>query len=113
MLAVLADSLGELLGILGRPASTVRSPLMTLVYMLGARGHKAPTVDGARHEAALFGERFTKRFSSARAREKSLRVDAPLMDSALAEFEEAVETGSARDYIAVSLALERQFQSST
>ena len=42
------------------------------------------------------------------AAREDLEVDAPVMDSALAEFEKAVETGlSNEDYIAVGLALER------
>jgi 3-hydroxyisobutyrate dehydrogenase-like beta-hydroxyacid dehydrogenase len=45
----------------------------------------------------------------ARVARQSVRVDAPLMECALAEFERAVETGLGNeDYIAVALALELQ-----
>lgn len=108
MLAVLADSLGELLGILERAGVDRTLAVNTLVYMLERVATKREQLLARDTKPRFSAGALVKDLRLARAARQDLNVNAPLMDTAFAEFEKAVETGlSGEDYIAVSLAYER------
>ena len=108
MLAVLADSLGELLGILERAGVDRALAVNTLVYMLERVATKRQQLLARDTQPRFSAGALLKDLRLAVAARQDLNVKAPLMECALLEFEKAVETGlSNEDYIAVSLAYER------
>jgi len=115
MLAVLADSIGELLGITGKAGVDRALTIDALVQALGRVATKRQQLIDRDTQPRFSANALLKDLLLARAARESLGVSAPLMDSAFAEFEDAVEKANVgdEDYIAVGLALERQFQSST
>jgi 3-hydroxyisobutyrate dehydrogenase-like beta-hydroxyacid dehydrogenase len=108
MLAVLADSIGELLGIMGRAGVDRSLAIETLVYMLERVATKREQLLERDTQPRFSAGALLKDLHLAHAARQSLDVNAPLMDCALAEFKNAVATGLGdQDYIAVGLALER------
>ena len=108
MLAVIADSLGELLGILGRAGVDRALAVDTLVYMLERAATKRQQLQESDAQPRFSASALLKDLRLARAAREGLQVEAPLMDCALAEFENAIATGvGSEDYIAVALALEQ------
>jgi 3-hydroxyisobutyrate dehydrogenase-like beta-hydroxyacid dehydrogenase len=108
MLAVLADSIGELLGILERAGVERALAVETLVYMLERVGTKRQQLLDRDTQPRFSAGALLKDLYLARSAREALQLTAPLMDEAFAEFENAVKTGLGdEDYIAVSLALER------
>jgi 3-hydroxyisobutyrate dehydrogenase-like beta-hydroxyacid dehydrogenase len=108
MLGAIADSLGELLGILGRAGVERSLAVETLVYMLERVATKRQQLLERDTQPRFSAGALLKDLHLARAARHNLNVNAPVMDSTLAEFESVVETGlSEQDYIAVGLALER------
>ncbi len=108
VLGVLADSIGELLGILGKAGVDRTLAIDTLVYMLERVGTKRQQLLERDTQPRFSAGALLKDLRLAHRARERLQVNAPLMDRALAEFEDAVETGLANeDYIAVGLALER------
>ncbi len=108
MLAVLADSLGELLGILGRAGVERALAVNTLVYMLERVATKREQLLARDTQPRFSAGALLKDLRLALAAREDLDVNAPVMECAFLEFEKAVETGlSNEDYIAVSLAYER------
>ncbi|MGC1379669.1 MAG: NAD(P)-dependent oxidoreductase [Candidatus Baltobacteraceae bacterium] len=108
MLAVLADSLGELLGILGRAGVDRALAVNTLVYMLERVATKREQLLARDTQPRFSAGALLKDLRLALAARKDLQVNAPVMECALLEFERMVETGlSNEDYIAVSLAYEQ------
>lgn len=108
MLAVLADSIGELLGILDRAGVDRALGVETLVYMLERVGTKREQLLDRDTRPRFSAGALLKDLYLARAARDGLGLTAPLMECAFAEFENAVKTGLGdEDYIAVSLALER------
>jgi 3-hydroxyisobutyrate dehydrogenase-like beta-hydroxyacid dehydrogenase len=108
VLGVIAGSIGELLCITGRAGvdrTLVIETLMNALERAGSKRHQL--VDGdtkARFSAAAL----LKDLRLAHGVRQGLRVDAPVMDSVLAEFESVVNRGvGGDDYIAVALSLER------
>jgi 3-hydroxyisobutyrate dehydrogenase len=107
MLAVLADSLGELLAILGRAGVDRALAVNTLFYMLERVATKRQQLLAHDTQPRFSAGALLKDLRLALAARQDLQVIAPVMDCALLEFEKAVETGlSNEDYIAVSLAYE-------
>jgi 3-hydroxyisobutyrate dehydrogenase len=108
VLGVLADSIGELLGILGRAGVDRALAIDTLVYMLERVGTKRQQLLERDTQPRFSAGALLKDLRLAQEARQHLQVTAPLMDRALAEFENAVGTGLGNeDYIAVGLALER------
>lgn len=108
VLAVLADSIGELLAILGRAGVDRALAIETLVYMLERVATKRNQLLERDTEPRFSANALLKDLRLAYAAREALHVNAPVMDRALAEFERAVETGVGdEDYIAVGLAVER------
>jgi|SRR5579863_1413702 len=108
MLGAIADSIGELLGIMGRAGVDRSLAVETLVYMLERVATKRQQLLERDTQPRFSAGALLKDLRLALAARQRLQVDAPLMDCALAEFEKAVATGlSDEDYIAVGLALER------
>lgn len=108
VLAVLADSIGELLAILGRAGVDRALAIETLVYMLERVATKRSQLLERDTQPRFSANALLKDLRLAYAAREALHVSAPLMDRALAEFERAVETGVGdEDYIAVGLAVER------
>jgi 3-hydroxyisobutyrate dehydrogenase-like beta-hydroxyacid dehydrogenase len=108
MLAVLADSLGELLGILERASVDRALAVNTLVYMLERVATKRQQLLARDTQPRFSAGALLKDLRLAVAARQDLNVKAPVMECALLEFEKAVATGlSNEDYIAVSLAYER------
>lgn len=108
VLAVLADSIGELLAILGRAGVDRALAIETLVYMLERVATKRNQLLERDTQPRFSANALLKDLRLAYAAREALHVSAPLMDRALAEFERAVETGVGdEDYIAVGLAVER------
>lgn len=108
VLGVLADSIGELLGILGRAGVDRTLAIDTLVYMLERVGTKRQQLLERDTQPRFSAGALLKDLRLAQEARQHLQATAPLMDRALAEFENAVGTGLGdRDYIAVGLALER------
>jgi 3-hydroxyisobutyrate dehydrogenase-like beta-hydroxyacid dehydrogenase len=108
MLGVIADSIGELLGILRRAGVDRAIAVDTLVYMLERVATKRQQLLERDTQPRFSANALLKDLRLAHAARRELHVNAPLMECALAEFEDAVETGVGNeDYIAVGLALER------
>ena len=107
MLVVLADSIGELLGIRGRAGVDRSLAVETLVYMLERVATKREQLLERDTQPRFSASALLKDLQLAQAARQKLDVNAPLMECALAEFKNAVETGLGdRDYIAVGLAQE-------
>jgi len=108
VLGVLADSIGELLGILGRAGVDRALAVETLLYMLERVATKRGQLLERDTQPRFSAGALLKDLRLAQATRQRLDSNAPVMDCALAEFERAVATGlGAEDYIAVGLALER------
>lgn len=108
MLAVLADSIGELLGIMGRAGVDRSLAVETLVFMLQRVATKRQQLLDGDTQARFSANALLKDLRIAGAAREDLEFDAPVMDCAFAEFERIVETGIGdQDYIAAALALER------
>jgi 3-hydroxyisobutyrate dehydrogenase-like beta-hydroxyacid dehydrogenase len=108
MLCVNADSIGELLGIMGRAGVDRVLAVDTLVQALERVATKRQQLVERDTQPRFSANALLKDLRLARAARQRLHASAPLMDCALAEFERAVETGVGNeDYIAVGLALER------
>jgi len=108
VLGAVADSLGELLGILARAGVDRSLAVDTLVYMLERAATKRQQLLENDMQPRFSANALLKDLRLARAARETLQVNAPLMDSALAEFEKAVATGVGdQDYIAVGRALEQ------
>jgi 3-hydroxyisobutyrate dehydrogenase-like beta-hydroxyacid dehydrogenase len=109
MLAVLADSIGELLGIMGRAGVDRTLAVETLIFMLQRVATKRQQLLDRDSEPRFSANALLKDLRLAGTAREDLRFDAPVMDCALAEFERIVESGiGERDYIAATLALERE-----
>lgn len=108
MLAVVADSIGELLGITARAGVDRSLAIETLVYMLERVATKRQQLLEGDVRPRFSAGALVKDLRLARAARERLHAAAPLMERASAEFETAVATGlSEEDYITVALALER------
>jgi 3-hydroxyisobutyrate dehydrogenase-like beta-hydroxyacid dehydrogenase len=108
MLCVNADSIGELLGIMARAGVDRALAIDTLVQALERVATKRQQLHERDTRPRFSAGALLKDLRLARAARQSLHANAPLMDCALAEFENAVQTGVGNeDYIAVGLALER------
>src|SRR5580700_675136 len=108
MLCVNADAIGELLGIMGRAGVDRTLAVDTLVAALERVAAKRQQLVERDTQPRFSANALLKDLRLAHAARQNLRVSAPLMDCALAEFEKAVEAGAGNeDYIAVGLALER------
>ncbi len=109
MLAVLADSIGELLGIAGKAGVDRALTIDALMQALGRVATKRQQLIDCDTQPRFSANALLKDLRLARAARENLGVSAPLMDRALAEFEEVVEAARVgnEDYIAVGLALER------
>lgn len=107
MLAVLADSIGELLGTMGRAGVDRALAVETLVYMLQRVATKEQQLIERDTRPRFSANALVKDLHLAHAARRNLKVKAPLIELASAEFERAVEAGVGdQDYIAVGLALE-------
>ncbi len=108
LLCVNADAIGELLGIM-RSAGVDRAlAVATLAQALERVATKREQLIERDTEPRFSANALLKDLRLARVARQRLNANAPLLECALAEFEKAVETGVGdRDYIAVSLALER------
>jgi 3-hydroxyisobutyrate dehydrogenase-like beta-hydroxyacid dehydrogenase len=108
MLGVVADSIGELLGVMGRAGVDRALAIDTLVQALERVATKRQQLIEHDARPRFSAKALLKDLRLAHEARLRLHVNAPLMDCALAEFENAVETGVGdEDYIAVGLALER------
>ncbi len=108
MLGVIADSMGELLNIMGRAGVDRSLAVDTLVYMLERVATKRQQLLDRDTRPRFSAGALLKDLRLAQAARQRLRVNAPVMDCTLAEFQEVVAMGlSDEDYIAVGLALER------
>jgi 3-hydroxyisobutyrate dehydrogenase-like beta-hydroxyacid dehydrogenase len=108
MLGVVADSIGELLGVTRRGGVDRGLAIETLVLALERIVTKRQQLIERDVQPRFSAGALLKDLRLAHAARQSLQVNAPLMDCALAEFEGAVDDGlSNEDYIAVGLALER------
>ena len=115
MLAVMADSIGELLGITGKAGVDRALTIDALVQALGRVATKRQQLIECDMQPRFSANALLKDLRLARAAWENLGANAPLMDRAFAEFENTVETAGVgnEDYIGVGLALERKFESST
>jgi 3-hydroxyisobutyrate dehydrogenase-like beta-hydroxyacid dehydrogenase len=115
MLAVLADSIGELLAIAGKAGVSRDLTIDALVQALGRVATKRQQLIERDTQPRFSANALLKDLRLARATRQDLGANSPLMDLAFAEFEKAVEGARAgdEDYIAVGLALERKFESSS
>jgi 3-hydroxyisobutyrate dehydrogenase-like beta-hydroxyacid dehydrogenase len=108
MLGVAADSIGELLGVMARAGVDRALAVDTLVNALERVATKRQQLVERDTQARFSAGALLKDLRLARAARQSLHANTPLMDRALAEFENAVEPGAGNeDYIAVALTLER------
>lgn len=108
MLGVLANSIGELLGITGRAGVERTLAIDTLLYMLERVATKRHQLVERDTRPRFSANALLKDLQLASTTRREMHVHAPLMDCALAEFGRAIETGvGGQDYIAVGLALER------
>lgn len=108
MLCVNADSIGELLGIMARAGVDRALAIDTLVQALERVASKRQQLHERDTRPRFSAGALLKDLRLAHAARQRLHVNAPVLDCALAEFENAVETGLGNeDYIAVGLALER------
>lgn len=109
MLAVLAESIGELLGTMTRAGVDRSLAVDTLVYMLQRVGSKHQQLVERDTRARFSAGALVKDLRLAHAARRALRIKAPVMDLASMEFERAVANGLGNeDYIAVGLALESE-----
>ena len=108
MLGVLADSIGELLGILARAGVDRTLAIETLVYMLERVATKRQQLITRDTQPRFSANALLKDLRLAQSARQLLGLEAPVMDRSLAEFERVVAGGVGdEDYIAVGLALER------
>ncbi|MGA8532930.1 MAG: NAD(P)-dependent oxidoreductase [Candidatus Tumulicola sp.] len=108
MLGVLAGSIGELLGLLGRAGVDRTLAVDTLMNAVERVATKRQQLHERDTQPRFSANALLKDIRLAHVVRQNLHVNATLMDRALAEFEKAVETGVGNeDYIAVGLALER------
>ncbi|HZY96858.1 MAG TPA: NAD(P)-dependent oxidoreductase [Candidatus Cybelea sp.] len=108
MLGVIADSIGELLGVMGRAGVDRALAIDTLVQALERVATKRQQLIDRDTQPRFSANALLKDLRLAHAARQQLRASAPLMDCALAAFEHAVETGVGNeDYVAVGLAVER------
>jgi 3-hydroxyisobutyrate dehydrogenase-like beta-hydroxyacid dehydrogenase len=108
VLGVIAGSIGELLGVMGRAGVDRTLAINTLVNALERAATKRQQLIEGDMQPRFSAGALLKDLRLAHAARQSMDVNAPLMDCALAEFERAVEMGlDNEDYIAVGLALER------
>lgn len=108
MLGVAAGSIGELLGVMERAGVDRALAVDTLLNALERVATKRQQLLACDTQARFSAGALLKDLRLAHAARQRLHANAPLMDCALAEFENVVETGVAdEDYIAVGLALER------
>jgi 2-hydroxy-3-oxopropionate reductase len=113
MLAVIADSIGELLGIMGRAGVDRPHAVATLVQAIERVAIKRQQLLDRDTQPRFSARALLKDLRLARAAREALHAPAPLMECAFAEFESAVATGVGdEDYIAVALALERAEEAS-
>lgn len=107
MLCVSADAIGELLGIMGQAGVDRTLAVDALVAALERVATKRQQLIERDTQPRFSANALLKDLRLARVARQSLRVEAPLMECALAEFESAVATGLGdQDYIAVGLAQE-------
>jgi len=108
MLAAIADSIGELLGITARAGVNRSMAVDTLVFMLERVATKRQQLLDRDTEPRFSAGALLKDLRLAQQARQGLNVNAPLMECALEEFARAVEAGLANeDYIAVGMARER------
>jgi 3-hydroxyisobutyrate dehydrogenase-like beta-hydroxyacid dehydrogenase len=110
VLAVLADTIGELLGTLGKAGVDRALSVETLFYMLERVGTKRQQVLDRDSQPRFSAGALLKDLRSAHDAWEQLHVEAPLMESASTEFGSVVAAQPdlrSADYIAVGLALER------
>jgi len=112
MLAVLADSMGELLGITGRAGVDRALTIDALVQALGRVATQRQQLIECDTQPRFSANALLKDLRLARVAWENLGANAPLIDRAFAEFENTVMTGGVgnEDYIGVGLALERKFE---
>jgi len=110
MLAVLADSFGELLSITGKAGVDRALTIDALVQALGRVATKRQQLIERDTQPRFSANALLKDLRLARVAWENLGANAPLIYRAFAEFENTVETASVgnEDYIAVGLALERK-----
>lgn len=115
MLAVLADSIGELLAIAGKAGVSRDLTIDAFVQALGRVATKRQQLIERDTQPRFSANALLKDLRLARATRQDLGAHAPLMDLAFAEFENAVRGARAgdEDYIAVGLALERNVEPSS
>lgn len=108
ILGVLADSVGELLEVMGRAGVDRTLAIETLMHAIERVATKRQQLLDRDLAPRFSANALLKDLQLARASRESLHVDAPLMELALAEFESALKEGTgSEDYIAVGLAFER------
>jgi 3-hydroxyisobutyrate dehydrogenase-like beta-hydroxyacid dehydrogenase len=108
LLCVNAGAIGELLGIMRRAGVDRALAVETLAQALERVATKREQLIERDTEPRFSANALLKDLRLARAARQRLNANAPLLECALAEFEKAVERGVGdRDYVAVSLALER------
>lgn len=108
VLGVIADTIGELLSITQRAGVDRKLAIETLVHALERAGSKRQQLLDRDTKARFSAGALLKDLRLAQGVRQQLNVTSPVMDSVLAEFEKAVESGLADDdYIAVALSLER------
>jgi 3-hydroxyisobutyrate dehydrogenase-like beta-hydroxyacid dehydrogenase len=113
MLGVIADSIGELLGIMGRAGVDRPHAVATLMQAIERVATKRQQLLDRDTQPRFSASALLKDLRLARAAREALHARAPVMDCAFAEFERAVATGVGdEDYIAVGLALERAGEAS-
>lgn len=110
MLAVMADSIGELLGITGKAGVDRALTIDALMQALGRVATKRQQLIERDTKPRFSANALLKDLRLARAARQNLGANAPLMDRAFAEFEDAVEAAGVgnEDYIGVGLVLERK-----
>lgn len=108
VLAVIADTIGELLNITQRAGVDRSLAIETLVHALERAGSKRQQLIDRDVKPRFSAGALLKDMRLAQGVRQSLQVDAPVMESVFVEFESAVKRGIADDdYIAVALSLER------
>lgn len=108
MLCVNAGAIGELLAIMGRAGVDRTLAVDALVQALERVATKRQQLIDRDTQPRFSANALLKDLRLAFGARQRLHVSAPLLDRALEEFEDAVESGVGNeDYIAVGLALER------
>lgn len=108
VLGVIAGSIGELLRITGRAGVDRTLVIETLMNALERAGSKRQQLVDGDTKPRFSAAALLKDLRLAHGVRQGLRVDAPVMDSVLAEFDSVVKRGvGGDDYIAVALSLER------